>query len=108
MKLKGLPVGLFCLLLLTSLAAFAQTDVSLWLTNSDRSALFERQTSPLPLANAPTTNQVINVDAAKTYQTMDGFGFALTGGSAQGHPLLDANGLNAVERPARAAPGERQ
>src|SRR6201999_10171 len=28
------------------------------------------------------TGQVIDVDTAKTYQTMDGFGYALTGGSA--------------------------
>ena len=65
------------------LAARGQNDVSLWLTNSDRSALFQLQTPPLPLASAPATNQIINVDGTKTYQTMDGFGFALTGGSAQ-------------------------
>src|SRR5258705_11703218 len=68
---------------LSPLAAHAQNDVSLWLTNSDRSALFQLQAPPLPLATAPATNQVINGDVAKTYQTMDGFGFALTGCSAQ-------------------------
>src|SRR5258708_26617855 len=72
------------------LAAHAQNDVSLWLTNSDRSALFQLQAPPLPLATAPATNQVINVDVAKTYQTMDGFGFALTGGSAQLIMHMDA------------------
>src|SRR5258708_404817 len=68
---------------LSLLAAHAQKDVSVWLTNSDRSALFQLQPAPLPLVSAPATNQIISVDAAKTYQTMDGFGFALTGGSAQ-------------------------
>ena len=83
MNLKALRAVLFFLSAVSPLAARAQTDVSLWLTNPDRSALFERQTPPLPLASATTTNQVINVDGTKTYQTMDGFGFALTGGSAQ-------------------------
>src|SRR5260370_12279072 len=68
---------------LSPLAAHAQKDVSLWLTNPDRSVLFQLQTPSLPLGSAPATNQIINVDSTKTYQTMDGFGFALTGGSAQ-------------------------
>src|ERR1700761_3136717 len=83
MNLKALRAVLFFLSVVSPLAARAQTDVSLWLTNPDRSALFQLQTPPLPLASATATNQVINVDAAKAYQTIDGFGFALTGGSAQ-------------------------
>ena len=73
---------IYCLALLTPLSAHAQSDVSLWLTNPDRSALFQPQTS-IPFTKSQTTNQIIDVDAAKTYQTIDGFGFALTGGSAQ-------------------------
>jgi glucosylceramidase len=65
------------------LPAFAQKDVSVWLTNPDRSALFQLETPPTAFESAATTGQIIDVDAAKTYQTMDGFGFALTGGSAQ-------------------------
>lgn len=73
-----------CLLaLLAPLSARAQSDVSLWLTNPDRSALFQLQTAPISFTKAPATNQIIDVDPAKTYQTIDGFGFALTGGSAQ-------------------------
>jgi glucosylceramidase len=83
MNLKALRAVLFFLSVVSPLASRAQTDVSLWLTNPDRSALFQLQTPPLPLASATATNQVINVDAAKAYQTIDGFGFALTGGSAQ-------------------------
>jgi glucosylceramidase len=69
--------------LLTPVSAHAQKDVSLWLTNPDRSALFQLQAPPIPFTNAPTANQIIDVDSKKTYQTIDGFGFALTGGSAQ-------------------------
>ena len=83
MNSKALCAVLLVLSVLSPLAAHAQNDVSLWLTNSDRSALFELQTPPLPFASAPATNQIIDVDSTKTYQTMDGFGFALTGGSAQ-------------------------
>jgi glucosylceramidase len=74
---------LFSLSLLIPLSAHAQKDVSLWLTNPDRSALFQLQAPPIPITNAPATNQIIDVDSKKTYQTIDGFGFALTGGSAQ-------------------------
>ncbi len=83
MNSKVLRAGLFFVSLLSPVAARAQKDVSLWLSNPDRSALFERQSTPLPFVSAPATKQIINVDGAKTYQTMDGFGFALTGGSAQ-------------------------
>jgi glucosylceramidase len=69
--------------MLTTLAAHAQKDVSLWLTNPDRSALFQLQAPPIPFTTAPATTQIIDVDSNKTYQTIDGFGFALTGGSAQ-------------------------
>jgi glucosylceramidase len=72
---------LFCSSLLTPLPALAQKEVSLWLTNSDRSAL--QLQPPIPFTCAPATSQIIDVEAKKTYQTMDGFGFALTGGSAQ-------------------------
>ena len=90
MKSNALRAVLCFVSVLSPLAASAQTDVSLWLTNSDRSALFELQTPPLPFTSAPATNQIINVDSAKAYQTMDGFGFALTGGSAQMIMRIDA------------------
>jgi glucosylceramidase len=64
------------------LAASAQTDVSLYLTTPDRSALLQLQ-PPIAFTTAPATSQVIDVTPARTYQTIDGFGFALTGGSAQ-------------------------
>jgi glucosylceramidase len=74
------------LVLTLSIAATAQTsprpDVSLYLTTPDRSALLQLQ-PPIAFTSTPTTNQVIDVTPAKTYQTIDGLGFALTGGSAQ-------------------------
>jgi glucosylceramidase len=83
MNAKVVSSVLFSLSLLAPHSAHAQKDVSLWLTNSDSSALFQQQTSPIPLTSTPATTQIIDVDSKKTYQTIDGFGFALTGGSAQ-------------------------
>jgi glucosylceramidase len=83
MNSKVVSSVLFSLSMLTTLSAHAQKDVSLWLTNPDRSALFQLQAPPIPITDAPATTQIIDVDSKKTYQTIDGFGFALTGGSAQ-------------------------
>ena len=82
MNWKVLRSALIFFSALSPLAGSAQNDVSLWLTNSDRSALFQQQ-RPLGFSGAPATGQIIDVDGGKTYQTIDGFGFALTGGSAQ-------------------------
>ncbi len=71
-------------------AAAAAQNVSLYLTSPDRSALLTLQ-PPLAFATPATpATQTITVDPAKTYQTIDGFGFALTGGSAQLLMKMDA------------------
>ena len=54
----------------------------MWLTNPDQSALFRRRSAPLSFAAVTNQHPTIEVDDAKTYQTIDGFGFTLTGGSA--------------------------
>jgi len=75
-------------------AAIAQTpvtsSVSLYLTSPDRSALLAPQ-PPIAFATpAAASSQVITINPAKVYQTIDGFGFALTGGSAQLLMHMDA------------------
>jgi glucosylceramidase len=75
---------LFIVLLFSGYVLTAQTNpVSVWLTNNDRSALFQQQPNTLHFTSNKTTNQTIIIDDSKTYQQMDGFGFALTGGSAE-------------------------
>ncbi|PTQ99960.1 glucosylceramidase [Mucilaginibacter yixingensis] len=59
-----------------------KSDVALWLTTADKSQLFAKQSTVLNFAATGTGTQTINVDSTVTYQTIDGFGFALTGGSA--------------------------
>lgn len=82
------PVLLVALGLLTSAMASGQSKkVDFWLTNLDKSALFEQQPA-LSLSKTPETASdtgpaAITVDAKPRYQGIDGFGFTLTGGSAQ-------------------------
>ena len=70
-------------LTLVPLSSFAQKEASIWLTNPDRSALFQLQSPPTPFTNSSPASPIIDVDDTKTFQTIDGFGFAVTGGSAQ-------------------------
>ncbi len=58
-------------------------SVSRWLTNPDRSALFQKQPESLAFGPVAPGGTRIDVDTGKTFQTMDGFGYTLTGGSAQ-------------------------
>jgi glucosylceramidase len=83
-----------------TLAAFnsiaQKSPVSLWLTNADRSAMFQEQKQTLKFQDkAANDNPSITVDDGTTYQPIDGFGFALTGGSAM-HIIR-------MSKPARAA-----
>ena len=73
---------LLSVLALLPLPALAQKDATLWLTKPDHSALLAEQSPKLAFSKEAPTGQIIDVDSAKTYQTMDGFGYALTGGSA--------------------------
>ncbi|MCX2450818.1 glucosylceramidase [Pedobacter sp. PLR] len=73
----------------------ATAGVESWITNGDRSALLEKQKTPLHFSTAMNNNINIVVDDQQRYQTMDGFGYTLTGGSAS---LM--NGLPAAEKKA--------
>lgn len=61
----------------------AQKNAAYWLTTPDKSSLLQLQKAPLDFAKPSESNPTIAVDDKQTFQTMDGFGFALTGGSAQ-------------------------
>ena len=57
-------------------------QVELWLTSPSESARFEKQAPSLSFTDNPAAAPTIEVDENQTFQTMDGFGFCLTGGSA--------------------------
>jgi glucosylceramidase len=54
-----------------------------WLTTASRSALFARQPDSLPFSSPMNRLPVIKVNDMQHYQSMVGFGCALTGGSAR-------------------------
>ncbi|RXG24250.1 glycoside hydrolase family 30 protein [Leeuwenhoekiella aequorea] len=58
-------------------------EMDFWLTTGNRSAELDKQPGNLIFGTSPNGYTSIEVDASKTYQTIDGFGFSLTGGSAQ-------------------------
>lgn len=70
----------------------------MWLTNPDRSALFQRQPATLPLTDAASQQPVIEIDARQTYQSMEGFGYTLTGGSAMLIHRMEAKARAALLR----------
>ena len=66
-----------------TIKAPVNADVSFWLTNADKTVLFQQQkNSALNFTSTPNGYPTIDVDTTQTYQTIDGFGFALTGVSA--------------------------
>ena len=68
------------------------SNVDLYLTNADKTALFTFEEGSLP-NYTENINFSIQVDSNITYQEMDGFGFSLTGGSA-----LHINNMSSAKR----------
>ncbi len=58
------------------------SDMDFWLTRSDQTALLQKQATILTFGTTTNTYPDIEVDSTKQYQTIDGFGYTLTGGSA--------------------------
>jgi glucosylceramidase len=66
---------------MSAVVAAAQRPVSVWLTTADGENLLKPQAA-LTWTRA-TTGEAIEINDTQRFQTMDGFGHALTGGSAQ-------------------------
>jgi glucosylceramidase len=69
----------------------ATNEVDFWLTKSDESVKLQKQSTILAFANQSNQNPVIEVDEGTTFQTVDGFGYTLTGGSAEVINSLNAS-----------------
>jgi O-glycosyl hydrolase len=61
----------------------ATNDMDLWLTKGNQTVTLQKQATVLGFGTKNNNYQNITVDESQTYQTIDGFGFTLTGGSAQ-------------------------
>ncbi len=57
-------------------------DVEFWLTKGDQSALLQKQSAVLSFDTVKNSHSFIDVDTTQKFQTIDGFGYTLTGGSA--------------------------
>lgn len=93
--MKGLISGLFLLMLCSSCTSKSDPDtptppisqkvneVDFYLTSADQSQKFQKQPDILAFGNSPNSYSSVKINSSETYQTIEGFGFTLTGGSAQ-------------------------
>jgi len=63
----------------------AALEIQSWITEPDRSQLFQQQSEKIPFADRPAGRggATIVIDESLQMQDVDGFGYALTGGSAE-------------------------
>jgi glucosylceramidase len=73
--------------------AAVTNEMDFWLTNGNQSVTLQKQTLILAFGTSVNNYGSIEVDDTNTFQTIDGFGYTLTGGSAQ-----VINQLNAQKR----------
>jgi glucosylceramidase len=83
MNLTKLPINVLLVVVPLVWSTNGTAQVHLWVTDPDKSILFKEQTGSLAFLSASNDNATIDVDDAVTYQTIDGFGACLTGGSAE-------------------------
>jgi glucosylceramidase len=86
-------------LLLGFWTATGSAGVNVWLTDPGKSILFQQQPATLSFAAVPKdagADPIIKVDESQTFQTMDGFGCCLTGGSAVHMIQMDADSRKAL------------
>ena len=59
-----------------------KSDVEMWLTSANRQNLLAKANVNISFQSQVGSGPIIEIDTTTTYQTMDGFGYTLTGGSA--------------------------
>jgi glucosylceramidase len=59
-----------------------KSAVAMWLTTADQSVAFAKQNVAINFGTTAASGSTISINATTTYQTIDGFGYCLTGGSA--------------------------
>jgi glucosylceramidase len=66
-------------------------EVDFWLTKGDKTVLLQKQKAVLSFGTSYNVYPNIEIDDNQVFQTVDGFGFTLTGGSAEVINLLNAS-----------------
>ena len=59
-----------------------QGDIEYWITTGDKTSLLNNVPGGISFATVAAETPVIEIDTTQKFQTIDGFGYALTGGSA--------------------------
>jgi len=77
-------------------SAVNTSEVAFWLTNGDQSALLQEQKAVLNFSAAQNGNPTIEVNESEKFQTIDGFGYTLTGGSAGLINAMETNAKDAL------------
>lgn len=80
--MKWRLLGLLAFIFVLQLCAASQAQVQVWLTTPSETARFEKQQGGLKITQRPSADKTIEIDERRTFQTIDGFGFCLTGGSS--------------------------
>lgn len=68
---------------LLNLSHAQNRQVTAYITSGDQTQLLQKQLLPLSQTESMNTINRISIDTREKFQTIDGFGFTLTGGSAQ-------------------------
>lgn len=89
--MRKVIIGMLLSMLITQFS-YAQKNINWWLSSTDKAAMLTQQES-IQFNNIIANKNIIKVNTGTRYQQMDGFGFALTGGSAQ-----HITRMNAAER----------
>lgn len=74
----------------------ATNDITFYLTKSDQSVLLQKQSTTISFTSTPNNLPDIVVDSSSSYQSIDGFGYTLTGGSAALINKMDASSKGAL------------
>jgi len=79
------------ILLFITIGTVTPQIVTPWFTSGDKSRLLEQQPTVNFVPKSAATSVIVTVDQATTYQTMDGFGYCMTEGSAEVISSLNAS-----------------
>ncbi len=58
-------------------------EIDVWLTKGDQSVLLAKQSGILVFSSVINTHPYLDINPGQTYQSIDGFGYTLTGGSVE-------------------------
>lgn len=61
----------------------SSSDVAVWLTRKDGTMLLEKQPNEIQFQTMANSLPTLALDESKTFQSIEGFGYTLTGGSAE-------------------------